>query len=65
MKIYLKINIVGDNWCRWFYWIKSSRSLIKLNQKVIGIDNFITGNQENLDVEKLVGKKNGKIPCLY
>jgi len=36
-------------------------ALLNSNQKVIGIDNFITGNQENLvDVKRSVGKKKWK-----
>lgn len=36
-------------------------ALLNLNQKVVGIDNFVTGNQENLtDVKRSVGSKKWK-----
>ena len=35
--------------------------LLKLDQRVIGIDNLSTGNLKNLkEIERIVGKKNGK-----
>ena len=40
-------------------------TLLQLNQKVIGIDNFLTGSKTNLNyVKKIVKKNNGKISIL-
>ena len=35
-------------WRCWLYRIKYSRIVVKHNQIVIGLDNFSTGNQNNL-----------------
>ena len=41
-------------------------TLLKLNQKVVGVDNFATGHRKNLNlVRKAVGKKPGNVFILF
>ena len=37
-----------NHWCFRIYWSNLAHNLIDLDQNVIGIDNFKTGNSENI-----------------
>ena len=49
--------MVSDGCCR-VHWLKLVRNILIHNQKVVGLDNFETGHQHNLDkVQAIVGEE--------